>query len=264
MFFLLAFQSGLTNETERENARERGRAQGRRVARMRKAKREQAIEREKRKKRKELENKEACGMLYLQSAIPREQTKRKTKNKTMKTKLNQYRKEESATTFVGFQFTNDLNEKGELLLDAQETQALIERLESYHAPRSVRLGETVIRTLPDMWLGSEAKDGWQKATPNAAMKTLGAALKAKCKAKLNAPDNERTFGAITVALIEAIAAGKLDNPQWPSAHSARLKSWVHSDEPLSDDQWARIGCYLLWTPPVKKEKVAVELPVIDF
>ncbi len=231
---------------------------------MRKAKREQAIERERKEKsEKSLKTKKlvVCCICKAQFRVSK---KPKTKSKTMKTKLNQYRKEESATTFVGFQFTNDLNEKGELLLDAQETQALIERLESYHAPRSVRLGETVIRTLPDMWLGSEAKDGWQKATPNAAMKTLGAALKAKCKAKLNAPDNERTFGAITVALIEAIAAGKLDNPQWPSAHSARLKSWVHSDEPLSDDQWSRIGCYLLWTPPVKKEKVTVDLPVIDF
>ncbi len=183
----------------------------------------------------------------------------------MKTQLNQYRKEESANTFVGFQFTNDLNEKGELLLDAQETQALLERLESYHAPRSVRLGETVIRTLPDMWLGSEAKDGWQKATPNAAMKKLGEALRSKCKAKLASKDNERTMVEITLSLLEAIVSGKFDDAnQWPKEHSSRIAQFPAFSEALSEDQWSRIGCYLLWTPPVKKEKVSVELPVIDF
>ncbi len=183
----------------------------------------------------------------------------------MKTKLKQYRTEESATTFVGFEFANDLNEKGELLLSAEETAAFLDRMISYHGPRCVRLGETVIRTIVDLW-GSEAtKDGWQKAAPNAAMKKLGAALRGKCKTKLASDGNDRTMVEITISLLEAIVSGKFDDAnQWPKEHSGRIAQFPAFTEALSEDQWSRIGCYLLWTPPVKKEKVSVELPVIDF
>jgi hypothetical protein len=193
----------------------------------------------------------------------------------MKTQNKQYRSEVSTLTFVQFEFANDLNESGELLLSKAETQALMERLDSYYAPRAVRLDKSLCLSLCELWGGGDA---WASCAITGTMERLASAMRHAVMLVASKEGEERTTREVSDALLAKIKGASIKRLvkdgtayEWPASHVSRLANLPTIAErdkdglsiPYDESHWKRIAAFLLWSPPAKKEtkaKIAEEMP----
>jgi hypothetical protein len=193
----------------------------------------------------------------------------------MKTTLKQYRAEVSKDTFVQFAFAHDLNEAGELLLSKAETQALMERLDSYYAPRAVRLDKSLSLSLVELWGGGDA---WASCAITGPMERLASAMRHAVSVVAAKEGEERTTREVSDALLAKIKDASIKRLvkdgtayEWSSDHVSRLANLPSVPEkdkdgmsiPYDESHWKRIAAFLLWAPPAKKEsktKIAEEMP----